>query len=69
MRRIDTSTTGSVTSASCGFSAGERVEHPRFGRGTIVRVEPMATDHKLVIDFADYGEKTLIARLAKLTKL
>jgi DNA helicase-2/ATP-dependent DNA helicase PcrA len=69
MRRLDTSSTGSVTSASCGFAVGERVEHPRFGRGTVVRVEPMATDHKLVIDFTDFGEKTLIARLAKLTKL
>ncbi|MBQ5753063.1 MAG: UvrD-helicase domain-containing protein [Alistipes sp.] len=69
MRRIETSASGHVTSAPCGFAEGERVEHPRFGRGTILRIEPMATDHKLVIAFEDFGEKTLIARLAKLTKL
>ena len=69
MRRIETSASGHVTSAPCGFAEGERVEHPRFGRGTILRIEPMATDHKLVIEFEDFGEKTLIARLAKLTKL
>ena len=69
MRRIERSASGITTTSPCAFAEGERVEHPRFGRGTILRIEPMATDHKLVIDFADFGEKTLIARLAKLTKL
>ncbi len=69
MRRIERPASGITTTSPCAFAEGERVEHPRFGRGTILRIEPMATDHKLVIDFADFGEKTLIARLAKLTKL
>ena len=69
MRRIERPASGITTISPCAFAEGERVEHPRFGRGTILRIEPMATDHKLVIDFADFGEKTLIARLAKLTKL
>ncbi len=53
----------------CNYAAGERVEHPRFGRGTIQRIEPLTTDHKLHIIFDGAGEKTLLAKLAKLTKI
>ena len=69
MRRINTSTVGQVTSEPCIYSVGERVEHPRFGRGEIVQVVPLATDHKLVVRFVSGEEKTLLSKLAKLTKL
>ena len=69
MRRINTSTVGQVTSEVCLYSVGERVEHPRFGRGEIMQVVPLATDHKLVVRFASGEEKTLLSKLAKLTKL
>ena len=69
MRRVNTSTVGQVTSEPCTYSVGERVEHPRFGRGEIVQVVPLATDHKLVVRFASGEEKTLLSKLAKLTKL
>ena len=69
MRRVATSTVGQVTSEPCIYSVGERVEHPRFGRGEIVQVVPLATDHKLVVRFVSGEEKTLLSKLAKLTKL
>ena len=69
MRRMSTSTVGQVTSEPCVYSVGERVEHPKFGRGEIVQVVPLATDHKLVVRFASGEEKTLLSKLAKLTKL
>ena len=69
MRRIETPASAPTTTAACEYAVGEMVEHPRFGRGKVVGIEPMATDHKLVIDFVQAGQKTLIARLAKLTKL
>ena len=69
MRRVATSTVGQVTSEACIYSVGERVEHPKFGRGEIVQVVPLATDHKLVVRFASGEEKTLLSKLAKLTKL
>ena len=69
MRRVSASTVGQVTSEACAYSVGERVEHPKFGRGEIVRIEPLATDHKLVVRFASGEEKTLLSKLAKLTKL
>ena len=69
MRRVSTSTVGQVTSEACLYAVGERVEHPKFGRGEIVQVVPLATDHKLVVRFASGEEKTLLSKLAKLTKL
>ncbi len=70
MRRVTTtSTVGQVTTEPCAYSVGERVEHPKFGRGEIVQVVPLATDHKLVVRFASGEEKTLLSKLAKLTKL
>ena len=70
MRRVNTSTTGTTTSAPCGYSEGEVVQHATFGRGVIKEIVPMATDHKLIVEFgAPHGSKTLIARLARLTKL
>ena len=69
MRRVNTSTVGQVTSEPCAYAVGERVEHPKFGRGEIVEVVPLATDHKLVVRFASGEEKTLLSKLAKLTKL
>lgn len=56
--------------ASCGdYSVGDRVSHLKFGAGVIRRIETLASDHKLVVEFSGYGEKTLLAKFAKLTKL
>ena len=54
--------------AASGYAVVERVEHPKFGCGEIVRIETLAADHKLVVVFEEYGEKTLLAKFAKLTK-
>ncbi len=54
---------------NCPYAVGDRVEHPKFGVGEVCRVEVMATDHKVVVDFGSYGEKTLLAKFAKLQKL
>jgi DNA helicase-2/ATP-dependent DNA helicase PcrA len=45
---------------------GTRVRHPKFGVGTIVSVEPLDDDVKLVVRFLSVGQKTLRARFAKL---
>jgi DNA helicase-2/ATP-dependent DNA helicase PcrA len=45
---------------------GARVRHPKFGVGTIVSVEPRDDDTKLVVRFLSVGQKTLMARFAKL---
>ena len=60
---------GASTLGDCAYKCGDRVSHPKFGAGTVERVEPLATDHKVVIVFDTYGSKTLLANFAKLTKL
>lgn len=70
LRRVGTRQAGSAGSASGGgYAVGDRVEHPIFGVGTVQRIETLATDHKLVVDFGNAGIKTLLAKFAKLTKL
>ena len=70
MRRVVTTPVNdAVPAGPCPYTVGEEVEHPKFGVGTIKRIESLTTDHKLVVDFGQYGEKTLLAKFAKLTKL
>ena len=60
---------GSAAPVSGEYAVGQRVEHPKFGVGIVQRFETLATDHKLVVAFDNAGEKTLLAKFAKLTKL
>ena len=53
----------------CEYRVGERVAHPKFGAGTVERIEPLTTDNKVVVVFDSYGSKTLLAKFAKLSKL
>ena len=53
----------------CNYAVGQKVEHPKFGAGVIRHIEALATDHKLIVEFEGYGEKTLLAKFAKLSKL
>ena len=70
MRRITPYASGSAAPLGpCAYEVGNRVEHPKFGVGIVARIEQMAEDYKLVVDFGQYGEKTLLAKFAKLTKL
>jgi len=48
-----------------GLKLGARVRHPQFGVGTILSVEDLADDVKLVVRFS-VGPKTLRAKYAKL---
>jgi DNA helicase-2/ATP-dependent DNA helicase PcrA len=49
-----------------GLRPGLQVRHARFGLGTIVAVEPLSDDTKLVVRFSSVGQKTLRAKFAKL---
>ena len=67
LRRVVTTTGGVATKSR--YSAGQRVEHPKFGVGIIQRVDAAGDDNKLVIRFDSVGEKTLMEKFAKLEKL
>jgi DNA helicase-2/ATP-dependent DNA helicase PcrA len=53
-------------SVPSGLKPGLRVRHPQFGIGTVLSVEPLEDDTKLVVRFASAGQKTLRAKFAKL---
>jgi DNA helicase II / ATP-dependent DNA helicase PcrA len=49
-----------------GLTVGMKVEHPKFGFGTVVKMEEVGAERKAAINFADFGEKTLLLSFAKL---
>ncbi len=49
-----------------GLKEGMKVEHPKFGFGTVLKMEEVGSERKAKINFADFGEKTLLLSFAKL---
>jgi DNA helicase-2/ATP-dependent DNA helicase PcrA len=49
-----------------GLRAGVVIEHGKYGRGTVMRVEGDGDEAKLTINFPGYGLKKLIAKYAGL---
>ena len=49
-----------------GLRPGARVRHPTFGEGTVLSIEALDDDTKLVVRFTSVGRKTLRAKFAKL---
>ena len=49
-----------------GLTPGRRVKHAQFGVGTIITVEPLDDDVKLIVRFNSVGQKPLRAKFAKL---
>lgn len=45
---------------------GQRIEHNRFGAGTILSIIGKFPDMKATVDFDEYGEKRLLLKYAKL---
>jgi DNA helicase-2/ATP-dependent DNA helicase PcrA len=69
MRKVETQSVGGDPVGECEYKVGDRVLHPKFGAGRVERIETLSTDFKVVILFDTYGSKTLLAKIAKLTKL
>ena len=69
LKRVESTPSGKATIGACAYSVGQKVSHPKFGRGVIEAIEALASDHKLTIAFEQFGSKTLLAKLAKLTVL
>ncbi|WP_143959967.1 ATP-dependent helicase [Litoribacter populi] len=45
---------------------GQKVEHPKFGFGDVVKIETEGANRKASIKFDNFGEKTLLLSFAKL---
>ena len=52
-----------------GMGAGNRVRHPGFGVGRVVSVSRSGPHTRVVVDFDQFGRKTLILQYAKLERL
>ena len=53
-------------STGMNLRPGMRVRHPQFGVGSVISVEPLDDDTKLIVRFAAVGRKTLRAKYARL---
>ncbi len=53
-------------SSAFGLKPGLRVRHAQFGIGSILSVENLEDDQKVVVRFVSVGQKTLRAKFAKL---
>ena len=53
-------------SDTSSLKEGMKVEHPKFGFGTVTKLEEIGAERKARIQFADFGEKTLLLSFAKL---
>lgn len=55
--------------SSCSLSAGDQVEHNRFGIGKVISISGSGNDAKAVVEFRNLGTKTLLLKYAKLKKI
>jgi DNA helicase II / ATP-dependent DNA helicase PcrA len=55
-------------SSGASLRPGLRVKHGQFGYGTVISVEELDDDQKLVVRFSSVGQKTLRAKYAKLER-
>ena len=53
-------------SDTSSLTAGMKVEHPKFGFGTVTKMDTQGNSTKAIIDFEEVGEKTLLLSFAKL---
>jgi len=53
-------------STGMALKLGMEVRHPQFGVGTVLSIEALNDDTKLVVRFNTVGRKTLRAKFARL---
>ena len=57
----------SADSSSCGLQEGMKIEHQRFGRGTVLKIEGTGENTKATVEFVHSGTKQLLLKYAKFT--
>ncbi len=67
LKPVTSDTDKNFNAEDANLSEGAKVEHMRFGRGTIVKIEGVGADTKAEIDFENGGLKKLLLRFAKLS--
>lgn len=54
-------------SSSCGLQEGMKIEHQRFGRGMVLKIEGTGENTKATVEFVHSGTKQLLLKYAKFT--
>ena len=66
LKRVEAATSAApAPSGGGGLQAGQLIEHERFGRGEVLRVEGAGDNAKATIRFEHAGEKQLLLRFAR----
>ncbi|MFC2187138.1 ATP-dependent helicase [Peijinzhouia sedimentorum] len=55
-----------VASDTSSLKEGMRVEHPKFGEGSVIQMQVEGANRKAKVSFDHFGEKTLLLSFAKL---
>ena len=63
-RSVPATRAGNPPRQPAGFSAGTVIQHPKYGRGTILRREGDGEDAKLTISFPGHGLKKIVEKYA-----
>lgn len=58
-----------ASSAACSLCEGCRIEHQRFGIGTVLKIEGTGENTKATVEFQNAGTKQLLLKFAKFTIL
>jgi len=58
-----------LSNADISFKAGDKVEHRKFGVGTVKVAQAVGNDMRLEVDFDEAGNKNLMAAYANLKKV
>lgn len=64
---VSSSSASSAGSSSCGLQEGMKIEHQRFGRGTVLKIEGTGENTKATVEFVHSGTKQLLLKYAKFT--
>ena len=64
---VSSSAASSAGSSSCGLQEGMKIEHQRFGRGTVLKIEGTGENTKATVEFVHSGTKQLLLKFAKFT--
>ena len=70
-KSLDSLTKGAQVMAqgALGYEVGDRVQHIKYGAGTVLEIRQEPRDYKVTVAFDGYGNKIMYAAFAKLKKM
>lgn len=68
-RGLDGLSKGMPKNTGIDYAVGDRVQHIRFGEGTVLNITEEPRDYKVTVEFDGAGQKIMYAAFAKLKKI